>query len=225
MNRGLWPRKSVTHKNCLPASSYPTAWLSAPRASLTLGQVSVVCTMEGTGQVKRRTFFCFVQWWFYPLGTEYIISLSFYFVTHSRKGMCNQTGNMLELLLIQYSFQQTDSSGSEAFCVLRETSAGLAVEWGVCVWGCRTARPHSVFWSLGVGGASALTQPGTGGERQGFSSRSWDVLLYYAVACGQLLTEVLWRQEAHEAEGILGPSLSYQFAVWNWHSSVLLAYC
>lgn len=37
---------------------------------------------------------------------------------------------MLELLLIQCSLQQTDSSGSEAFCVLQETSAGLAVEWG-----------------------------------------------------------------------------------------------
>lgn len=37
---------------------------------------------------------------------------------------------MLELLLIQCSLQQTESSGSEAFCVLRETSAGLALELG-----------------------------------------------------------------------------------------------
>lgn len=140
--------------------------------------------MEGTGQVKRRAFFCFVQWWFCPLGSEYIISLSFHLVTHSRKGMCNQTGNMLELLLIQCSLQQTDSSGSEAFCVLQETSAGLAVEWlgGLAGGLCRTARPHSIFWSLGVGGASAPPQPGTGGARQGFSSRSWDVLV--VLCCG-----------------------------------------
>lgn len=50
--------------------------------------------------------------------------------------------------------------------------------------------------------------------------------LYYAVACGYLLTEVLWWQEekAHEAEDVLGLALSHQFAVWNWHSSVLRGY-
>lgn len=46
--------------------------------------------------------------------------------------------------------------------------------------GFRTARPHSIFWSLGVGGAAPL--PGTGGARRGFSSRSWDVLV--VLCCG-----------------------------------------
>lgn len=94
----------------LPDSAYSRAWLSAPGASLTLGQVSVVDTVEGTGQVQGRAeqgslfaslLLCACV--LLPRGAEYIIPLSSLFVTHSRKGMCNRTGNMLELLLIQCS--------------------------------------------------------------------------------------------------------------------------
>lgn len=46
-----------------------------------------------------------------------------------------------ELLLVQCSLQQTESSGPRAFCVPHETSAGLA--WGR-PGGCRTARTHCV---------------------------------------------------------------------------------
>lgn len=59
---------------------------------------------------------------------------------------------MLELLLVQCSLQQTDSSGSQAFCVPSKASAGLA--WGQA-WECGTAG----VWKWGDGS--------WGGEEEG----------------------------------------------------------
>lgn len=78
------------------------------------------------------------------------------FVTRSRKPMHSQTRHMLGLLSVQCSLWQTESSGSQTFCVPRKTSAGLA--WGRSV-GCGTARRHSVP-------GSGWLQPGMGGGRR-----------------------------------------------------------
>lgn len=109
---------------------------------------------------------------------------------------------MLELLLIQCSLQRPESSGSKAFCVLQETSAGLALELGGA--GQLVPTASSGVWEWAVhrrgqeeGGEVSVAGPGM----------FW---LYYAVACDCLLTEVLWRQgeRAPKAEGILGPAAS-----------------
>lgn len=108
---------------------------------------------------------------------------------------------MLELLLIQCSLQQTESSGSEAFCVLQETSAGLALELGGAGQLVPTASSGAWEWVVHRQGQEVRGEVLVAGP-----GMFW---LYYAVACSHLLTEV-WRQEerAHKAEAILTPALS-----------------
>lgn len=155
-----------------------------------------------------------------PQGVEYIIPLSSLFVTHSRKGTGNQTGTMLELLLIQCSLQQTDSSGSEAFCVLRETSAGLAVEWGVQ----DSSSPQHLLES---GSGRCSTTAGDRRSEARFQQQvlgcSGCIMLWHVAICSQRYCGDR-KRGAHKAQGILGPGLSHQFAPWNWHSSILLAH-
>lgn len=49
------------------------------------------------------------------------------------------------------------------------------------------------------------------------------IMLWHVAVCSQRCCGDR-KREAHEAEGILGPAQSHQFAAWNWHSSVLFAY-